>query len=77
MEGPNWPLASSRDWYSQRRRIQTEEKGKVVAVVRGTELIQCFFALAILRQDDLTSLYSRAVYLDLYYSYVLLMTCIQ
>ena len=32
----------------QRRRIKTEEKAKVVAAVRGAELIKLFAALAVL-----------------------------
>ena len=36
-----------------RRRLKTEEKAKVIAAVRGTELIQFLAALAILNQDDL------------------------
>ena len=35
-----------------RRRIKTGEKGKVVAAVWGTELIQFLEALAIFHQDD-------------------------
>ena len=41
------------DLCSHRRRIYTEEKAKVVAVVWGTELIQFLAAPAILHQDDL------------------------
>ena len=37
---------------NHRRRINTEEKAKVVAAVWGTELIQFLAALAILHQDD-------------------------
>ena len=36
-----------------RRRINTEEKAKVVAAVGGTECIQFLAALAILHQDEL------------------------
>ena len=36
-----------------RRRIKTEEKAKIVAVVWGTELIQFIVGLAFLHQDDL------------------------
>ena len=38
---------------NSRRRINTEEKAKVVPVIWGTELIQFIAALAILHQDDL------------------------
>ena len=37
----------------RRRRIKTEEKAKVVAVVWGTEVIQFLASLAILHHDDL------------------------
>ena len=36
-----------------KRRIKTEEKAKVVAVVWGTELIQFLVELDILHRDDL------------------------
>ena len=36
-----------------RRRINTEEKAKVVAAVWGTEFIQFLAALAILHQDEM------------------------
>ena len=36
-----------------RRRIKTEEKAKVVAVVWGTEVIQFLASLASLHHDDL------------------------
>ena len=36
-----------------RRRINTAEKAKVVAAVRGTELIQFLASLANFHQDDL------------------------
>ena len=36
-----------------RRRLKTKEKAKVIAAVRGTELIQFLAALAILNQDVL------------------------
>ena len=36
-----------------RRRIKTEEKAKVVAAARRTELVQFLAALAILHQDNL------------------------
>ena len=36
-----------------RRRIYTEEKAKVVAVVWGREFMKFLSALAILHQDDL------------------------
>ena len=38
---------------SQRRRIKTEEKAKVVAAVLGTEFIQFLATLAILHREDL------------------------
>ena len=37
---------------SQRRKINTEEKAKVVAAVWETELIQFLAALGIFHQDD-------------------------
>ena len=37
---------------THRRRINTEEKAKVVAVVYRTEYIKFFAVLAVLHQDD-------------------------
>ena len=55
--GNMWSLVRDMDWtliQSYRRRIQTEEKAKVVAAVWwGTELIQFLAPLAILHHDDL------------------------
>ena len=38
---------------NRRRRIKTEEKAKIVAVIWGTELIQFIAVKAILHRDDL------------------------
>ena len=51
---PPPPYATTKmEWQIQRRKIQTEEKAKVVSAVWGTELIQFLATLAILYQDDL------------------------
>ena len=39
--------------FTHRRRIKTEAKAKVVAVVCGAELIQFLAALAFMHQDNL------------------------
>ena len=46
-------------YYPHRRRIQTEEKAKVVAVVCGTALVKFRAALAIFHHDDLKKSMNR------------------
>ena len=46
-----------------RRRIKTEEKAKVIAVVWETELIQILAVIAILHQDDLKKGYIQPTFL--------------
>ena len=45
-------VCPSREQLEHKRKINTEEKAKVVAAVLGTELIQFLATLAILHQDD-------------------------
>ena len=48
--------------FSHKRRINTEEKAKVVAAAWGTELIQFLAALANLHQDDMKkSIYTSSM----------------
>ena len=50
------------EWYRHKRRINTEEKAKVVAAAWGTELIQFLAALANLHQDDMKkSIYTSSM----------------